>query len=596
MAKAFWDACTAALNAHRQGNTNELISALRLAETALDSGVQDSALRTKRREHLERIRGRVRSGDRSLFTNINAQRESVDERLFFPRPLNHDLRIKWGISPDRFVVVAVENELLLTKRVAEALGDAVDILNDEDLAVSLIHVSLSPLPVGKNTREHIVQLGSVSSEELPDILAAGDVLFCGLETAPEGAKMRVTRLLECFAMGRPLIMPRKLAGMAVVDRTSAFVLERASVENIITALRTIKTDKALTDRLAKGAVDFYLASTLNRQPENAAEPKVIEPRVVATVDSSAEVRKLNERIARLEQEKHELSIRLRSMPSIDPLCLGDATYAASQSPKEDFGIIVFGHTRLDTLGAVLESLKRQNALAHTEVWLDGYQGNHDLKCKIEKTVELVHTYPVKHLHRQAGNFGFRKMLILGLIEMSKRYRDILVLEDDCFPTRDAVSEFRRELDLIRDDDRIFSIYGHHFLVDSEKDTCARFQGWGWATTAEKLTPMLRQLIDCYSMTEERFLRFVSSTLTAEVKARIDVTYPRQPSYVLENFFAWDETLCLLTALNDQVHKPTRTRTIYNCGMGESSTHFANIEKFRRPPFNLIMPSEVWQYF
>lgn len=301
------------------------------------------------------------------------------------------------------------------------------------------------------------------------------------------------------------------------------------------------------------------------------------------------------RADRLERQNAALSTLLQKRPTIDPLCLADPTFTIPQQEKEDFGIILFGFTRVKEIGLILESLKRQDALQYTEVWLDGHQGNHNLKKKLEISAQEVRKYPVKHLHTQSGNYGFRKMILLGLADMCKRYRDILILEDDCFPTRNAVLEFRRELDNIRNDPGIFSVYGHHFRVEQETETCSRFQGWGWATTSEKLLPVLRQLIDCYSMPEKDFLEFVRRTLTPDVKARIDVTEPRQPSYVLENFFAWDETLCLLTALNGQVHKKTREQTIYNCGLGEGSTHFQG-DHFRKPPFNLITPDEVWDYF
>ena len=305
-------------------------------------------------------------------------------------------------------------------------------------------------------------------------------------------------------------------------------------------------------------------------------------------------------IEKLKKDKAELVQLLNTIPSIDPLCLSDPSLLSpkviKQEEKEDFGIIVFGFTRADTLKLILESLDRQDALKYTEVWLDGHQGNHTLQQKLINTANMVKQFPVKRLHTQRGNYGFRKMLILGLAEMSRKYKDILILEDDCFPVRDAVAEFREALDSIRDNPRIFSVYGHHFLVESEKETCTRFQGWGWATTSEKLTPVLRQLIDCYSMSEEKYLEFVAKTLTDEIRHRIDVTPPRLPTYCLEYFFAWDETVCLLTALNDQVHLPTRKRVIYNCGMGEDSAHFQDEEKWRKPPFNLITPKEVWQYY
>lgn len=316
----------------------------------------------------------------------------------------------------------------------------------------------------------------------------------------------------------------------------------------------------------------------------------------SAVPDNGAARDLADKVRLLERQNSELLERLRSMPSIDPLCISAPDVSRPLQGKEAFGIVVFGHTRLNTLNVVLESLNRQDVLRYTEVWLDGSQGNYPLKLRIDKTYELVAKYPVKALRRHAGQFGFRKMLILGLVEMCSKYEDILILEDDCFPTRDAVVEFRRELDAIRDDESVFSVYGHHFLVESEKESCPRFQGWGWATTRRKLMPILRQLIDCYSMNEERYLEFVGLTLTPEIKTRIDVTPPRQPSYTLEKFFAWDETVCLLAALNGLVHRPTRKRTIYNCGMGEESTHFQDSRILRAPAFNLITPNEVWRYF
>ena len=295
-------------------------------------------------------------------------------------------------------------------------------------------------------------------------------------------------------------------------------------------------------------------------------------------------------------ENKQLKQNLLESPFIDPLCITDPAYQYMNDEKHDFGIIVFGHTRLDSLECVLESLKKQDALQYTEVWLDGDQGKPDLRNKVNKVIELVKAYPVKHINTQRGNYGFRKMILLGMAAMAKKYKDILILEDDCFPVNGAIAEFRAELDYIRDKKDIFSVYGHHFGVEGLAGTFARFQGWGWATTSEKLVPVLRQLIDCYSMPEHEYLEFITRYFTEEIKAKIEITPPRMPSYTLENFFAWDETLCLLSALNGQVHRPTKRRTIYNCGMGNDSTHFPENKMYREPPFNLVSPNEVWDYF
>jgi len=264
--------------------------------------------------------------------------------------------------------------------------------------------------------------------------------------------------------------------------------------------------------------------------------------------------------------------------------------------KKDFGILLFGFTRPLYIADVLQSLEKQGALQYVDVWLDGHQGSPGTKEKVEMVYEVVSQFPVNNIYKHNGNLGFRKMMLQALSVASAKYKYIMVLEDDCFPTHDAVATFRKELKIIEGAPDIFSVYGHPFLMPSEGETCTRFQGWGWGTTSEKLAPFLDQLIDCYSLTEQQYLSFVNKMLTEDVKARIDVTPPRLPSYTLTKFFAWDETLTLLTALAGKVHKKTPNRTIYNCGACQDSSRFKNIEWYMKPPFNMISHDQIWDYF
>ena len=84
-----------------------------------------------------------------------------------------------------------------------------------------------------------------------------------------------------------------------------------------------------------------------------------------------------------------------------------------------------------------------------------------------------------------------------------------------------------------------------------------------------------------------------------MRAGIDeLTYPRSCTFTTLKFFAWDETLTHLAALENKYHRPTSERCIYNFGMDESSSHFplSAQETFRKPPFNLITPQEVWEHY
>ncbi|MDD4927581.1 MAG: hypothetical protein PHF58_13900, partial [Methylotenera sp.] len=575
MPDLFWSTCTAAFQAGRQNNQVEAARLVEHAEQLLFQAGHASELLQKRKIYLARLKHYVLSKNASPDSILPIAGDQPDEHLFYPRPINFGQRNKLGIAQDEFTIVATSNGLSIEDSALSSITEAAKVLCNEGQSLHVFFVKNKKTSNTWDKNKHVTTLALKSKEALPDILAAADaVLFIGQPSAINDQKSKA-RFLEILAMGRPFILQQAQYQPSFEHKKNSYLIGSLEINCLTEAIKTIRNDKKLCEQLGHGAIDYYLKAISPVFPNGTVVDKQLETQASISIkdvnpggavkvtskvssspqDNTEEVRKLKNRIQQLETDKNEISERLRSMPSIDPLCISDPSFTWADRKLEDFGIIVFGHTRLDALGAVLESLKRQDALKYTEVWLDGYQGNHQLKLKIQKTIDLVKTYKVKHLHTQAGNYGFRKMLILGLAEMCRKYRDILILEDDCFPTHDSVTEFRKELDLIRENKEIFSVYGHHFKVDAEKEICARFQGWGWATTSEKLMPMLRQLIDCYSMSEENYLRFIRRTCTADVKERIDITPPRQPSYTFEKFFAWDETLCLLTALNHQVHKP-----------------------------------------
>lgn len=261
------------------------------------------------------------------------------------------------------------------------------------------------------------------------------------------------------------------------------------------------------------------------------------------------------------------------------------------------GIVVFGHRRPAALRNVLESLKRQEALGRTHVWIDGIAHAREIAPKVEAVRALAQQYPTAGWVDCHGRLGIEKMMLDGLTDMARRYRDIVVLEDDCFPTADALQVFAEQLELIRDDPGVYSVYGNPFGTEGSSPLFARFQGWGWATTREKLVPVLAQLKSMFMMSEPDYLAWVGRVLTPDIRARLDVTGRRNVTTVLGRQFSWDSATTLLTALLGLQHRRTPKRIVYNCGSGEDSGHFrASVDEYRDPPFNMIGADEVWQYF
>jgi FkbM family methyltransferase len=263
----------------------------------------------------------------------------------------------------------------------------------------------------------------------------------------------------------------------------------------------------------------------------------------------------------------------------------------------DLGILVFGHRRAGLMRNLLESLRRQGVLDRTQVWVDGIAHAAEITPKVEAVRALRREFPTARWTNCHGRLGIEKLMLDGLTEMARRHRDIVVLEDDCFPTADAIEVFRSTLDDVRGDAGIYSVYGNPFGTEGEAEVFPRFQGWGWATTRDKLLPVLAQLKSMFMMSEPDYLAWVAKVMTPAIKSRLDVTGRRNVTAVLERQFSWDSATALLTALLGLQHRRTPHRVVYNCGAGEDSGHFrAQVDEYRAPPFNMIGANEVWQHF
>lgn len=264
--------------------------------------------------------------------------------------------------------------------------------------------------------------------------------------------------------------------------------------------------------------------------------------------------------------------------------------------KKELGILVFGHTRPLYIADVLESLKLQSAIQYVDLWLDGHQGKPDYQKLCELSFNIASNYDVNNIIKHNGHIGFRKLIITALEDAINKYKNIIILEDDCFPTRHCVEMFRESLEKIKDKNEIFSVYGHPFLIGEENNICTRFQGWGWGTTDDKLMPYLVKLKDCYLLPEWKYLEFVRQNLDSCTINRLDVTPPRLPTITLKKFFAWDETLALLTAIDKKSHYLTRERSIYNFGASANSSRFKYLKYYQEPPYNMVSHENIWDYY
>ena len=240
----------------------------------------------------------------------------------------------------------------------------------------------------------------------------------------------------------------------------------------------------------------------------------------------------------------------------------------------------------------------QGYIDNAVVFLDGCLHRSEFKTQVLECRKLQDKYPEASFIVNNGSYGIERLMIQGLQYASLNFDNIIVLEDDCFPTFDAIDLFLKALLSLPED--YFSVYGHPFGIEGESDGISRFQGWGWATTRDRLVQILPILTFLYQLDEQAYLDFVNKKLSGGgIEKLLDITPPRNCTNVMRQQFSWDSAVNLICADLGLSHRLTSKRAVYNCGLGNGvlSGHFRQeTPSLREAPFNMVMAGEVWQLF
>ena len=184
----------------------------------------------------------------------------VDERLFYSRPINVDLRKKLNIPDYHLVLAYTGNTHEANEAEIRELYRAVSLLNQKGCKTTLLRTGKHLKSWEKEKIENgeaVASLGWVQRRELPGIQAAADIF---VQPGSPGAfnDFRVPcKLPEFFSLGRPVILPRCNWGLEVQHGVQAFVLDHATGENIADAILQLREDEALQSRLAYEGVSFF---------------------------------------------------------------------------------------------------------------------------------------------------------------------------------------------------------------------------------------------------------------------------------------------------------------------------------------------------
>ncbi|MGR3766035.1 sugar transferase [Rossellomorea sp. NS-SX7] len=158
-------------------------------------------------------------------------------------------------------------------------------------------------------------------------------------------------------------------------------------------------------------------------------------------------------------------------------------------------IILFCYNRPDLTAKTLSSLEKNILSPHSNlyVFVDGPKHINDRK-KVEETVKVVKGYTgfkTINIKISSKNQGLANSVISGVSEIIKKYKKVIVLEDDLITHPQFLNFMNDALDFYETEKNIWSISGYSpslkFPSNYKYDVYLTRRGssWGWGTWEDK---------------------------------------------------------------------------------------------------------------
>lgn len=183
---------------------------------------------------------------------------AIDNKLFYPKDKSA-LRKKLGFPEDAFIVAFVG--YFSKRKGSDRLSEAIKLINDPE--VKSIFIGTDRNENASPSCGGILFKGKVKHEEIPDYLNCADVFV--LPTLHEGC---CNAIIEAMACGLPVISSNRDFNYDVLDDTCSILIDPTSVEAIANAVKQIKDNVLLREKLSKGALskakDLILATRASR--------------------------------------------------------------------------------------------------------------------------------------------------------------------------------------------------------------------------------------------------------------------------------------------------------------------------------------------
>ena len=152
----------------------------------------------------------------------------------------------------------------------------------------------------------------------------------------------------------------------------------------------------------------------------------------------------------------------------------------------DTGVGIFAYNRPSHLKRLFISLSNHD-LENLYVFLDGPKTILD-KVNQDEIKIMIQNYPKKiKLIKRKKNLGLKRAILFGANYLSKKYKKIIIIEDDCIPFRNFLKFFDISFKIMEKDNQIEAICAYQHPNISNKFNefvnlkMNLFIPWGWGT-------------------------------------------------------------------------------------------------------------------
>ncbi|MCB4808732.1 FkbM family methyltransferase [Tamlana sp. 62-3] len=159
-------------------------------------------------------------------------------------------------------------------------------------------------------------------------------------------------------------------------------------------------------------------------------------------------------------------------------------------------ILIFAYNRPLHLQQTLDALSSNSEAKHSNLYIfcDGAKPNmQELDLKKIESVQIIakneNRFKTVSVIKRTCNYGLSKSVITGVSEVIKKYKRVIVLEDDIVVSKYFLGFINKGLEVYKNDKKVFGVTGHCFSTNKSITNNTYFlpimSSWGYATWLDR---------------------------------------------------------------------------------------------------------------